>query len=422
MPYGEGLVQAPMPHGQPLGTIEIQEAPPLPRVVEAIRKAINNPIGSDRGLFDLVNPGERITILVSDEFRLTGAEHVVPVLVNGLNEAGIPDAAIRIVFATGAHRPPTESEQTRILGEVMWNRLRSQLHVHDPRDRANLAYVGSTSRGTPVELNRRALDCDRLVATGAVVLHYFAGFGGGRKSIVPGIASIETIAHNHAMNLDPYQDRLNPAVQIGALNGNPVAEDMLEAARLIRVDFIVNTVLDRHGRIAAAFAGELDAAHRAAAQCARERFAVAIRGKADLVIASAGPAKNFVQSHKALFNAYQAVKPDGRIVFLAQCQEGLGGEQFTQWLRLGSPEHIFAELRKHSEINGQTALSTLQKTPITDMVTDLCDADVELLGARKAHSLAQAIARALDALTAAGQTDPTYYLMPSACYTVPFPT
>ncbi len=145
-----------------------------------------------------------------------------------------------------------------------------------------------------------------------------------------------------------------------------------------------------------------------------------IDARADLVIASAGAAKNFVQCHKALFNAYQALAPGGCIVFLAEAPEGFGGGKFAAWLRLGSREAIIAELRKNAEINGQTALSTLEKAQQAIMVTALKDGEVALLGARRAPTLDAALALARDTLAQRGIDAPSYYVMPSAAYTVPF--
>lgn len=419
IPYAGGFMTGALSGVRCIGVLDVAEAPELPDRDDAIRAAIEHPIGLDKGLRELAAPGKTVTILVSDAFRYTGAEQFLPVLVGVLNEAGVADSDIAFLFATGVHRPPTADEQARILGDALLQRFHARCHAHDPRDDANLVSVGVTSRGTPLRINRIAHEADILIATGTVVLHYFGGFGGGRKSVLPGIASIDAISHNHAMNLDPAVDRLNAAVRIGVLDGNPVAEDMLEGARLAGVDFTINTVLNREARIAAIFAGELDAAHRAAAARAREMFAVPIPEKAQLVVASAGGAKNFVQSHKALYNAHQAVQPEGRIVFLARCEEGLGGETFTKWLQYGSREAIIGALRRQSEINGQTALSAREKAPMTIFVTELSEEDVRLLGGRKADSLQHALDLARSELP--GIADPTAYVMPSASWTVPFP-
>jgi len=400
-----------------LGTLDIAEAPELPDRDAVVRDALRHPIGLTRGLGRIVKTGETVAIVVSDAFRQTRADQVLPILIEELNATGVQDENIRFLFATGVHRPPRAEEQARILGRAIFKRFRGRTYPHDPRDEANLVLVGTTSRGTPVVVNRRAVEADRRIVVGAVVFHYFGGFGGGRKSILPGLASVETIARNHSMNLDPVEDRLNPDVRIGVLDGNPVAEDMLEAARIVGVDYSVNTVLNRHAQIAGIFAGDLDAAHRAAADCARTMFAAPIAERADLVVANAGSSRNFVQSHKALYNAYQAVKPDGRIIFVARCEEGLGGDAFSKWIRLGNREAIIAGLRRHSEINGQTALSTVEKAPIALFVTDMTDDDVHTLGGRKSPTLEQAMATALSEL--APRSPVTGYIMPSAAYTVP---
>jgi nickel-dependent lactate racemase len=382
---------------------------------------LQSPIGLDRNIFEIVQPGETVAIVVSDATRKTRVEQILPTLIDGLLEAGIAEGAISFVFSTGTHRTMSAEEQEHVLGEAIYRRFRERSFVHDAHDEANLVYVGTTSRGTRVEINRRVHEADRIIATGAAVFHYFGGYGGGRKSIVPGVASVGAIAHNHAMNLDPHNDQLNPAVRIGGLDGNPVAEDMLEGTRLTHVDYVINTVLNRSGDIAAIFAGELEAAHMAAVEFARETFAVHIGERADIVIAASPSTINFVQTHKALFNSYQAVKPDGRIVLLTPCSEGLGGEQFAKWARLGNRSAIIAGLRKNSEINGQTALSTIEKSPITVMVTEMSEGDVGVLGARKAASFQDAVDLAFGEVRAAGREQPTYYLMPSAAYTVPFP-
>ncbi len=420
MPYGNSVMEAEMDWGHSLGTLDIADVPGLTDLQTAYRRAVAQPIGLSSGLWDFFRPGETVAIVLSDAFRHTGMNQLLPFMLEDLFQAGIAEKDILFVFATGTHRPPTQGEQARIAGADIFARFQSQCIVHDPYDEAGLMYVGETLRGTPVWTNQRVYDCDRVILTGAVVLHYFAGFGGGRKALLPGLAGAVSIAHNHALNLYPTENRLNPAVRIGALDGNPVAEDMLEAAQLCRTDCIINTVLNRRGEIAGIFSGEMDAAHRAAARFAWQCYAAPIRRRADLVIASAGDAANFVQSHKALFNASLAATPDGRIVLLAPAPEGLGGNKFDRWLALKTREAIFAELRKHAEINGQTALSTIEKAPRTILVTELSDDDVALIGARKAASLDAALALVREEFRELGITDPTCYRMPSASYAVPW--
>lgn len=415
IPYGPEMLHADVRRGRCLGTLDVADAPALDNVAAEVRRALEGPIGLAGGLAKRFRPGETVVIVVSDSFRRTEIDKVLPALLETLFDYGISPDDVSFVFATGIHRAPTPEEQRSILGESVYEQFKSRAFPHDPYDPRQLVYIGTTARGTPVEINRRVYEADHVIATGAVVLHYFAGFGGGRKSIVPGVASARAIAHNHAMNLDPREDRLDPNVAIGRLEGNPVAEDLAEAAKLAHVDLIVNTVLNRHGQISRVFLGDLEQAFDVATAYARQFFAVPIPERADVVIAASPDTRNFVQTHKALFNAHQAVKSGGRVVLLAPCPEGLGGESFVKWLRLPDRAAIVAGLRKQSEINGQTALSTIEKGPKTALVTGLSDADAALLRTRKARGLQEAV----DWAVADRGNGSSYYLMPSAAYTVP---
>lgn len=421
LPYGEQTLTGRIQDAELLGELDMKSAPAVPDPDRAVRDALRHPIGLSGPLLRDFRPADRLVIVVSDSFRQTRADLMLPPLLDELHKTGLNDDNILVLFSTGTHRPPAEAEQRAILGPAVFDRFRDRIQCHEPHNPDAHVRLGTTTRGTPVEINRTLHEADRVIVTGAVTLHYFGGFGGGRKSIVPGLASAKTIAHNHAMNLHPTEDTLDPAVRIGVMDGNPVAEDMLEAARFTRVDGMLHTVLNRDGEVAAVFAGELDAAHRAACSLARDLYVVPVRQPADLVIAASAHTRNFVQTHKALYNAYQAVRPSGRIVLAAPCPEGLGGEQFTQWLDLGDRQRIITALRENSEINGQTALSTLEKAPITLFVTGLTDDEVHRLGGLRCTNLQQAIDLALAELRDTGHTAPTVYLMPHAAYTVPRP-
>jgi nickel-dependent lactate racemase len=418
--YSAGVVQADMGWGRCLGVLDVAPAEALADIPGALCAGLENPIGLPSPMLESVKPEQRILIIVSDSFRRTGVALLLPTLIEALGNLGVRDADIGFLVATGTHRPPTADELQGILGGETVARFEDRIVCHDPHDTAGMIHVGATSRGTRVTVNKSALEAEHVIVTGATVLHYFGGFGGGRKSILPGISSVDTISQNHSLNLDPESGELNPDVRIGRLEGNPVAEDMMEAARMVKITGMVNTVLNREGAIAGVFVGALEAAHRAAAAFALRLFGIRIMEKADLVIASAGPRKDYVQSHKALFNAYQALKPDGRIVLAARCEEGLGGEQFEKWIRLGSREAIIEGLRNQSEINGQTALSTIEKAPCAWFVTDMPSEKVTMLKARKAPTLEEALKRAREELASAGNDNPTYYVMPNAAYTVPF--
>lgn len=420
--FGDQQLPVNLPTETYLDTLDIHSSETINDCASALKDALQSPIGMPDNALAHFSPDDTVAIVVSDSFRQTRIDHLLPTLIESLTARAIPIENITITFSTGTHRGPNGSEAIAILGHNIAQQFHGRLFSHDATDTANLVTIGKTSRGTDVSVNKHVHESDHIILTGSVVLHYFGGFGGGRKSMVPGLASINTIAQNHAMNLHPTDDTLDPRVAIGQCEGNPVAEDMLEATKLSHVDFIINTVLDRNNEIIGLFVGDLEAAHTQACTFAKKTFVAPIQKQADLVIAASPASKNFVQTHKALFNAYQAIHPKGRIILLAPCPEGLGGEQFEKWLRLGDRASIINALRKQSEINGQTALSTREKAPLTYLISTLSPHDVELLGAHHADSLDAAIQAAIDDLAVIGIQNPTWRLMPSAAYSVPLHT
>jgi len=389
----------------------------------AIDEALDNPIwpnGAGLAIEERIPPGESVCLVVSDQTRRTAVDRILPVLLRRLTGRGCKASDFFILVASGIHRPPTAEEIQRILGVPMARTFENRIFFHDPDDAANLVSIGKTRRGHAVLLNRRAAQAQRLVLLGAATYHYHAGFGGGRKSLIPGLAGRATIAYNHSLTLDSEQDRIRPGVEIGRLDSNPVAEEMLESACLHPPDFIVNTVLTPDGQLAGVFAGDLDLAHRAACGLVEQIDRVDIRKKADFGVADAGGAGNWIQAHKALFNAARAVKESGRIILLAPCPEGLGNERFRYWVTRPTLAGIYAGLRQSPEVNGQTALSTRLRGACAMLVTQLSVRDVADLRIATAPDLKTAVRLTLDELARAGIKRPTYYLMPEAMAVVPF--
>ncbi len=422
MPTSYPLLPLPPDQAEYLGTLASpSSAAPLPET--AIREALDHPTwanGAGPSMFTLARPGESVCLVVSDHTRKTAAELVLPVLLRGWQERGCRLTDVFIVVASGIHRHSTPDELRKILGADVATPFAGRIFFHDPDDARGLVAVGRTRGGREVRINRRAVEADRLILLGAATYHYHAGFGGGRKSLVPGLASRSTIAYNHSLTLDPVQDRIRPGVEIGRLDGNPVSEEMLEGARLCQPDGIVNTVISPAGVLVGVHAGELDLAHRAACRQLEQTARVDLERPADFVIASAGTASNWIQSHKALFNASRAVKPEGRIVLLAPCPEGLGNEQFRHWVTRPSLAEIYAGLRKSPEVLGQTALSTRTRGARAILVTGLDARDRADLGISTAPDLEAAARRVLADFHAAGVRRPSYYLMPEALSLVPF--
>jgi len=389
----------------------------------AIDTALDNPIwpnGAGPAVEDCIQPGESVCLVVSDQTRKMAVHRVLPVLLRRLTGRGCKLSDFFILVATGIHRPPTPEELGNILGAEMVAAFTGRIYFHNADNETGLVSIGQTRRGHAVRLNRRAVEADRLVLLGAASYHYHAGFGGGRKSLIPGLAGRATIAYNHSLTLDPEQDRIRPGVEIGRLDGNPVAEEMLQGARLHPPDFIVNTVLTPDGQLAGVFAGDLDLAHRAACALVARIDRVALDRQADFVVADAGAAGNWIQAHKALFNAARAVQDAGRIILLAPCPEGLGNERFRYWVTRPTLAEIYRGLRQSPEVNGQTALSTRERGARAILVTQLSTRDAADLGIATAPDLGKAIRLTLAELARAGIKRPTYYLMPEAMAVVPF--
>jgi len=380
-----------------------------------------NQIVKGASVFSLVKRGGSLCIVVSDHTRKTAVDRVLPLLVDGLTARGCALDRMFILVASGIHRHPSADDIRKILGQPMAERFRDRIRLHNPDDNASLMEVGKTIRGHTVRVNRMAVETDNLILTGSVLYHYHAGFGGGRKSLVPGLAARDTIAHNHSLTLDPLENRIHPGVAPGLLDNNPVAEEMLESARMVRTAFIVNTVLSPSGELAGIFAGDIDLAHRAACRFAERIYRCDIEERADIVIAVASGASTWIQAHKALFNADRAVKPGGRIVLLAPCPEGLGNEAFRYWVTQPGINDIYAGLRKSPEILGQTALSTRIRGSKAILVTEMPEKDAADMHMEKAPDAESAIAAAVAKLREQGVCNPTCLLMPEAMYTLPFP-
>lgn len=302
---------------------------------EVILEALKNPIGSQR-LKDIVNTGETVCIIISDITRSwQKMDLYLPYIVNELNEAGITDDSITFLCATGSHRAQTEEEHKSLLGEKLAHRFK--VKNHDCRDWSNLVKLGTTSFGTPVAINKTAAESDHVILTGAIIFHDLAGWGGGKKSVLPGIAAYDSIMANHSLSLNPIEgEGLNPLVRCGNADSNPVHLDMLEAAAFLNPSFLFNVIIDENGNIGKAVAGNYVKAHEAGRQLVDEADSAYIREKADIIVVSAGGYPKDIdlyQASKALINAKEAVKEGGTIVFLAECIEGVGGEEVEMMLR-----------------------------------------------------------------------------------------
>lgn len=317
-----------------LGLIESSGMTEKDSEEKVIQKALENPIGSRR-LREIVKHGEKICIVISDTTRAwQKMDLYLPYIVNELSVAGIEDKNITFLCATGSHRPQTAEEHRILLGEKLNRRF--EVVDHDCRNDENLVRLGRTSFGTPVILNRTAVESDHIILTGAIVFHDLAGWGGGKKSILPGICAYESIMANHALSLNPdVGEGINPLVRCGNAEDNPIHMDMMEAAAFVNPSFLFNVIIDEEGNIGKAVGGDYIKAHEAGRKLVDEIDSAYIEEKADLVLVSAGGYPKDIdlyQASKALVNAKEAVKAGGNIILLAECIEGFGGEEVQMML------------------------------------------------------------------------------------------
>jgi nickel-dependent lactate racemase len=320
----------------------------------AIRHALRRPLGCPP-LREAARGVRSVAVMVPGKDRVAAVGDCLPVLLDELNAAGVPDEAVTAFLATGTHVKHTPAEAAVLLGPEAADRIRWV--QHDCDGLAGLRSVGTTSRGNEVLINAAVLDADLKVLTGRIIPHYFAGFGGGRKALIPGVASTETIKRNHRLTL--ATDRgIHPRVKPCSLRGNPVHLDMLEGARLVGPAFVLNTVLDTGHRLTAAFAGELEAAHEAGCAEAERLHKVTARAPFDAVITSAGGAPydcNFMQALKALFDVQEVVRPGGAVLCAAQCPQGMK-EGFRRWARLASDDELERAVRARYDLTGHNSI------------------------------------------------------------------
>lgn len=384
LPYGKTDVCARVPTRNFLGVVEPKEKPGVSDARAEVLRALEKPVGS-KPLAEIVEDGCKVAVVVDDVTRSAPSSLVVPPLLEELNRLGVEDGDVTVIFGCGTHRPVKSEEARALLGEALVKRVSVISHDCYAKDHV---YVGTTKKhGTKLSINKVFAEADVKILTGDIEMHYYAGFGGGRKSVLPGVSSAEAIQQNHAMIL-------NPKARTGVLEGNPVHEDMVEAAVLAGVDFILNVVTNSQGEIVQAFAGDLVQAFAEGVKLVEEMCRVSIAQRADIVIVSPGgyPSDiDFYQAYKALDNVLNCVKRGGVVVLVAECPESYGNEEFYNWMvKFENLKSIEKEIKKRFVIGGHKAyylLKALQKAQIILVSTMPDYYAVNVFGLRTARAL-----------------------------------
>ena len=314
--------------------------------IEEVRWALAHPIASPR-LRDIVRPGEKLAIVTSDLTRPMPTYRVMPALMEELDAAGVRDEDVTIVLAVGSHRAQTDEEKKHLVGEEAFARY--TVVDSNPDD---CVHLGDTSRGTPVDMTKAVAQADRRICLGNVEYHYFAGYSGGGKALMPGVSTRMAIQCNHSHMVEE-------GAYAGKLEGNPIREDIEEAAAIVGIDFILNVVLDEHKKIIKAVAGDKVAAHREGCKMVDALYLKKLERRADIVIVSQGGAPkdlNLYQTQKALDNAKHAVRDGGIVILVGSCKEGWGEGTFGEWLTDGAtPDELVERIRKNFKLGGHKA-------------------------------------------------------------------
>jgi nickel-dependent lactate racemase len=409
--YGDGSLSVEIPPANLLGIVYPREMDrPSEKLDETsiLRAALEHPIDAPP-LRQLVKPGQKVAIITSDLTRPCPSERLIPPIIAELSAASIPDADITIIVALGLHRPMTDEEIDRAISPEVHRRFR--ILNHNVNDTIRL---GVTSAGTPVEIFRPLVEADVRVCLGNLEFHYFAGYSGGAKTVMPGCASRATVTANHAM-------MIRPEAAAGVIQGNPVRADLEEAVAMLGVNFILNVVVDGSHNILDAVAGDVIAAHRQGCELIASRGKVTVPHKSDIVLASAGGYPkdiNLYQAHKGLENASYFARKGGVIILSAECREGFGSPVFEEWmLSAASPQEILDRIQRQFVLGGHkaAAIAAIENNASVYLVSSLPDDLVRRLFMTPFTSLTEALQAAFKTLGSESQV----LVLPQAGSTLP---
>lgn len=306
---------------------------------QIIFNALENPIASKK-LSEIAVGKDKVVVITSDHTRPVPSKITLPILLNEIRR-GNSSADITIIIATGLHRATTKEEMIEKFGRKIVNE--EKIVVHDAKKEEDMKYICQLPSGAELYINKLAAEADLLVTEGFIEPHAFAGFSGGRKSILPGISSKETINENHSARAIAHAN-----TKTGILQGNPVHEDMIYAAKKVGVDFIFNVCLDSDKKIIAAFAGDIDKAHLEGCKYA-EKMSGITESKSDIVISTNGGYpldQNFYQSGKGIGTASDFIEDDGVIIMVSSCCDGIGGNHFQKFMLGGNIEELLDNINK----------------------------------------------------------------------------
>lgn len=381
IPYGEAKLTLKIPDSNLLDLIK----PSTPPILQDINLQKNNLI---QGLKNFLHRAKRVLFIVNDYTRPTPTAEILKWIENLLKEY-----ELKFIVASGSHRAPNEKEFRQIFGDF-YESYKDKIAVHNPNDDASLFFIGKSRFGTPIWLNRIILWADKIITINSVEPHYFAGFTGGRKSFVPGIAGIETITLNH-------KNVLNPKATTLSLKGNPVHEDMTEIVKMIpKPIFSIQTVLNPEHKIYSLAFGDIFKSFDNSINDAKKIFCVPIKEKADIVVTVVQHPYdvNFYQAQKAMENAQLALKNNGIIITVSKCRQGVGEDNFVKFLAaFSTPQQALKQVENEFKIGYQKVvrLAQLLSSSLVWTVMDIDDKIIQSVFMIPFHNVDDAIQAAI---------------------------
>ncbi len=380
LPYGAGKIEFDVKGAASVETILPNPMREITDFVSAFTHSVEDEAISGVTLKSAISADDEVTIVVSDITRSwMHQERIIPLLVDYLhNNIGLPYENMVILIANGTHRAESEEEMVKICTKEVADHVRVVNHNCDADD---LVYLGDTSFGTPIEVNPLVTG-RKVIVIGGTVHHVIAGFGGGRKNILPGVSGRKTIQKNHSHSLDPKEPRTDDRVGARKLKGNPVNEDMIEAAHMVHVDFGINLVVAESGLYSGIFSGDPDASWEESCRYVAECFEVPLPKDADVILCSSGGYPkdiNLYQGSKGMLNLVGALKPGGVLFWACECREGGGQAEYFDWLVPLQEGHLEPSLRADFTIDGYIFFLTVESAARGSKTYLLTELDPDLI-------------------------------------------
>jgi len=394
VPYGKAEIEIRIPRKNYLATLMPKYRPGAKDEAGEIRRALDNPIGTPR-LREIARGKKSAVIVVNDITRPTATYRLLPPLLDELHEAGIEDNAVFFLVATGTHRDNTREELEGMLGKEIMQRFR--VLNHRCQDESIMVDLGKTRSGIPVVINRLFREAELKILTASIAPHQAAGFSGGRKSVLPGLASIATLKQHHGYSCRPDK----PAM--GWVEGNMFHESALEAAKMAGTDFILNTVQNHLKEITDCVAGDVEAAWLEGVKISRQIFEVRVPHAVEIVITTPGGYPKDIdlyQSQKSMAAAEMLVKEGGTVILPAECKDGIGARGFYEWMAAAScPQDVIDRFISEGYSMGSSKAwlfsRCLKRAGVIVVTKCIDDQTLEKMFAKRADTIEEAIRMAL---------------------------